>query len=380
MNAKAKRVISVLSVLISMNCMAATYVDLPLTDVKDHAFDKFGFLYITAGNRLMVYDTNTCTMHERFLADQPLMGVDISRDSAWAALGTTGVTSGRAKIYYMNINHHRHFLDHNYLVQSLESGSYMPAWMHNNQLLFGGTFAGSGWTPLRVLDVDSVSTSAVASVRQNSMLTKSNSKIIAVAEANTSAGPIRAFESGSQQFVASVNLNWFVYDVALNSNGTRFVAPTYNGTYVLDRVGQNLVEVGRIGQYATHGPVGAAFSPDSTKLFTANWSWNTPSQAGLKMLDAQTLAPLANIDGYQFDWSGNGALGEGRLTMDENGQWLAANISNGVRLYDVSADLGSPQPASCATQKANAATDDAIPRRRKGQQIDALGWWVRSAY
>ena len=58
MTAKAKHVISVLSFLVSMNCMAATYVDLPLTDVKDHAFDKFGFLYITAGNRLMVYDTN----------------------------------------------------------------------------------------------------------------------------------------------------------------------------------------------------------------------------------------------------------------------------------------------------------------------------------
>lgn len=355
--------------------MAATYIDIPLTAVKDHAFDKHGFLYITSGNRLMVYDTQACELFERFVADEPLIGIDVSPDNSWFAVAAQGIENGQAKFYYTNRHYHRRFIAQYYPSVSLESGSYMPIWTAENQLFVTGTFSGSGWVPLREFSFSPKGFASVASVQQNSMLAYShNSNIIAVAESNISSGPIRALDSSSGQFVASANLNWFVYEVAINRDGTRFIAPTYNGAYVLDRMGPNLVEVGRIGQYADHGPVSAAFSPDSSRLFTANWSWNTPAQRGLKMLDAQTLQPLAQIDSYSFPSSGNQALGQGRLTMDGNGRWLAATIATGVRLYDVSAELGLGNKSSCATQSPQLAdpNDRSIDPRDMG--LDAFGW------
>ena len=204
---------------------------------------------------------------------------------------------------------------------------------------------------------------------------------VGIAEANISSGPVRAYSTRFASVMATFNTGWFMFELAMNPKGSRFVAPSYAGAFVLDLENGSFADVGRIGQYASHGPLSAVFSPDSTKLITANWSFNLPAERGVRILDAQTLQTLSVIDNYPFSWSGNSALGPGRLTLSRDGNWLAVTIANGVRLYDIGQELNGRSFAGCAHQP----IDTRAPVAPAGPQLspadfDSYGRPVRAAY
>ncbi len=361
---------------------AATYVDIPLTSVRDHAFTKDGYLLITAGNSLKEYDLATCSLNTLFDGGGQLYGVDVSPDDTRIAVASRGVDQGNVKFLHTYRYQWRGYLPWSYPRTSLEDGSYMPAFTSGGQLLLSGTFAGSGWTPLREFDLQAGSSVTRGSVRQDSMLVGGmQTSIIGIAEANISSGPVRAYSTRFASVMATFNTGWFMFELAMNPKGSRFVAPSYAGAFVLDLENGSFADVGRIGQYASHGPLSAVFSPDSTKLITANWSFNLPAERGVRILDAQTLQTLSVIDNYPFSWSGNSALGPGRLTLSRDGNWLAVTIANGVRLYDIGQELNGRSFAGCAHQP----IDTRAPVAPAGPQLspadfDSYGRPVRAAY
>jgi hypothetical protein len=353
---------------------AATYVDIPLTDVRDHTFSADGYLFATSGNRLVKYDLLDCVVHEQLVANRQLMGVDVSPDDQFIAVAASGLTKGKAGFYYKNRYGTRSFPQFTYTPAFYESGTYMPMWMKSNELLMTGMFAGSGWVPMRQFEPISGGSIQQISVRQNSMLAGSDAGMTAIVESNISSGPLHAWHNKSQAVVATVNTAWFVYEVAVNPAGTRYVVPTYNGAYVYDLVGSTFNQAGLIGQYANHGPVGAVFSPDATKLITADWSWNTPANRGIKLRDARTLELLGTLDSYPFPSTGNHALGQGRLSRSPDGHWLAATIGGGIRLYDVSQELTGQYLGGCASSVPTIADPSAVENQSSPPPFDAWGW------
>lgn len=353
---------------------AATYIDLPLSLVRDHAFTSDGYLIASSGNRLVQYDLLECTMNELMQADRQLMGVDVSADDEYLAVAASGLSNGKVGFYYKKRYGMRDYRHRTYTPVSLESGSFMPAWTPDNRLLITGMFAGSGWVPMREFNPADESLIVNASVLQNSMLDATDSSLTGIAEYNISSGPLRAWHNKERRTVATVNTTWFVYEVAVNPKGSRYVVPTYNGAFIYDLLDTGFVQVGLLGQYADNGPVGAVFSPDGGKLLTANWSWNTPSKRGLKMYDGETLELLATLDAYNFPSTGNHALGQGRLTLSRDGHWLAATISNGIRLYDVSEELTGTYLGGCATQTPGLDPIDDAAEPTGKPPFDYWGW------
>ncbi|MBL8298697.1 MAG: hypothetical protein JNN30_10165 [Rhodanobacteraceae bacterium] len=360
---------------------AATYVDLPITNARDHAFNG-NLLYVTSGNQLHRFDLSTCTHYSPLTLGQRLLGVEASPDGRYLAVANGAVINGNVQVFLFDRFGQRAPRTISYPAAFGESGSYMVSWEGSSSLLISGTYAGSGWTPLRRYNVLTGALAQVRSVTQNTMLAASaNGQATALAESNISSGPVHVLDAASSTVGASVNTNWFVFEVAVNSDASRLIVPTYSGTFVYQRQGTSLSQTGTIGAYADYGPVAAAFSPDGSRIVTASYAWTpNPTRQGILLYDAQTLARISTIDPYPFSWTGNYALGAGRLTLSHDGNWLAATLNDRVRLYDVHAELGDPGRAPSGCTRAVPSFDDYADERALQQQVDRAAPRTVDAY
>lgn len=350
---------------------AATYVDLFITNARDHAFNG-NLLYVTSGTQLHRYDLSSCSHYPPQTLGQQLFGVDASPDGRYVAVANGGLVDGNVRVFLFDRFGQRAPRVIAYPAEFGESGSYMVSWEGNSNLLISGSYAGSGWTPLRRYDAATGTLTQVRSVRQDTMLAASaNGRATALAESNISSGPVHVLDAAGSNVGASASTSWFVFEVAASSDASRLIVPTYGGAFVYQRQGSSLSQTGTIGAYANHGPVAAAFSPDDSRIVTASYAWTAdPTRQGILLYDAQTLERITTIDPYPFGWVGNYALGAGRLTLSRDGNWLAATLPDRVRLYDVHSELGDPDRAPSGCTAAVPTFADYADERALQQQVD----------
>jgi WD40 repeat protein len=322
---------------------AAGYTMLPIPGREDFVFDRSGILYITDGSSIDRYDTQSNSFLTSISVGGQLLGIDLSPDGQTVAVADTGrtgidlintATGGVTPV--------------NFTPAFGEGGTYTVAWGSDGKLLVTSEFNGSGWVPLRQYDPNTNTTTTLASVRQDTMLTPSAIRnMIGLAQANQTGGPIGVYSVNAATLVAQTSVSfWFTFAIAVNANGTQFVVPTYNGAYVYSRSGSILTQETILGQYASHGPIDAVFSPVSPYLFTSEYDYNG-HLSGVKVYNTQTWQQVASLDNYNFPWSGNSALGDGTMQVSPDGDTLAVSVSGGIRIYDVSA-YGVPEPSSLA--------------------------------
>lgn len=319
---------------------AYSFLDVP--DRVDYAFDKSGILYVsTTGGKIVRYNTQTSSYLSPFTVGGTLCGIDLSPDGSTLAVADSSTQGATNRIQLVDTLTGA-ATPISFTRQSLESGTYMVAWGSDNQLLITSNFAGSGWIPLRRYDPQTGTTVTVGQVRQSTMLTPSADRnTIAIAEDNISSGPITDYDVPTKSFSGSVNTNWFTFEVAVDRDGDKYVVPTYDGAFVYSKTGTTFQKQTVIGQYASHGPLAAVFSPVKDVLFTSEWSWYG-TEHGVRVYDANTMSLKATIDPYSFDWCGNGAMGQGRMEISPDGSRLAVSVDQGLRLYDVSAYVPEP--------------------------------------
>lgn len=363
--------------------IAATFVDLPIASAKDHAFVG-DVVYFTSGAQLHAFDLATCSLLPTRTFGQALRGVDASPSGRYLAVANVGLVDGRVQVFLYDRLGGRAPRVISYPAAFGETGSFMVSWESDSTLLISGTFGGSGWTPLRRYNVETGAMVEIRAVTQNTMLASSLShQATALAESNISSGPVHVLTSGGN-VSASINTGWFMFEVATNSVATRVVAPSYSGAFVLENNGTALSEVGKIGVYANHGPLSAAFSPDDRFVVTANYGFSAnPQQQGVMLYDSATLARIATIDPYPFQWAGNSSLGAGRLTLSQDGNWLAVTLNDRVRVYDVHLELGLPgigAPCGSPTPTFEDYAEERALMERANQAVphtvDARGWLV----
>ncbi len=312
--------------------LAYDYTELNVADRRDYVFDANGILYITAGDTIQRYDTAAGAFLSPFVVGGNLIGIDLSPDGQWLAVADATTQGAYNRIVLVDtgagdtteVSFERAFG---------ESGTYMVAWGADYQVLVTSSFAGSGWVPLRLYNPACDQTTVLGSVRQDTMLTPSADRLtIGLAEANISNGPVHAYDVASGAISADVTTGWFTFEVAVAPQGDQFVVPTYDGAFVYSYDGSSFQLQTMLGRYASYGPVSAVFSPAGDVLYTAEYGG---TQGGVKVYDTTTWAQVATLDNYQLPWSGNHALGEGRIRVSPDGLWLVVSVSNGARLYSL---------------------------------------------
>ncbi|HEV8137807.1 MAG TPA: Ig-like domain-containing protein [Pyrinomonadaceae bacterium] len=307
---------------------AASRIDMVYDSARD-------LLYVTNGDSVLRYQVGSNTFLSPFtIAGSNLSGIDLSPD------GNTLVVADKRRldpivwVYAIDLptgQTRQVLMTRNFM----EGGTYAVAYAKDGTVLTTSIFEGSGWIPLRRLDPITGAWTELAQVRNNSMVTSSGDLgIIGYAEADSSDGPFGRYRVADgnllKKFGYTDGTAWYNYEIGVNSNGTQYAIPTYNGTYICDA---NLVKYNLIGEYAGPQPIGVVYHPVENTVYFA-WSQTTEVRA----FDTNTFTQTAAYDFENtFVNPGNWAFTQGRLKMSRDGSLLFATVNGGVRylrLYD----------------------------------------------
>ena len=291
-----------------------------------------GLEYITTSSGdVLRYDLSTGAFLTPFHLGGSLKGADISPDQNTLVVADSTFGTGNNWIYVVDlttsINHKITFP-----LASYEGGTFSVAFIDNNTVLVSSSFQGSGWVPLRKVDLSTGVATTLSTVRQNSMLSASaDHSVVAYEESNISSGEFGRYRVSDRTFIES-GTGWFGFEIAASRNGMQYAVPTYNGTYIYN---QDLQQIGRIGTYANEMPIGVAYSPTFDRVYFA-WADFDHGHACIDAYDTNTLSQAATIDsGASFSWGGNAAFQQGRLRIAANGALLSSTVSGGVNVYAI---------------------------------------------
>jgi hypothetical protein len=303
----------------------------PTSGVMDAVFDA---------TRCRIYATTTTgEIVSHHLADDfsetlvgfgtALRGLDLSPDGGRlvAADSGTSVVDGQAsnRIHVLDLDGGV-LNEFAFPLAFYESGTYMPVFVDDHTVFVTSTFNGSGWVPLRRVDLSDGSVTVIREVQQNTMLsTTADRRRVAYAEANISSGDFGILSVDGGDNLASWS-NAFLHTIAVSHDASQVALPYYGGLAVYDGGLSRLATLSRPGSYEA---LGAVYSPDSDVLYVA---WG--GDASIEALDSATLEPLFTIDenpGFGY----RSGFGPGRLRISPDGRLLLAVVDGGVMAYPV---------------------------------------------
>lgn len=289
----------------------------------DIAYDTIhDVLYISGSNSLLRYDLPSQSFLAPIALGGTTFGMDISPDGKTLAVANTSKTATKNFIDLIDLETGTSTRA-GFNLSFSEGGTYTVAYDADGKLLVSSRFQGSGWTPLRKYDPVTGSTSALGSVRQDTMLAASaNHSVIAVAESNISSGPVGTYRTGDSSYRSAFDTYAFVFEVAASRDGSQLAIPTYLGTYIEDPA----LIVPSIGTYAGPAPIGAAYSPVKDSIYLpfsqSSYVAEYDTTTGLEVKRYQ-------VDGT-FDWIGNHAFNEGRIKVAADGSYFFVTLDSGV--------------------------------------------------
>jgi hypothetical protein len=301
-----------------------------------------GFVYVTNGPNLLVYQTSTGTLAPLFIGGD-LGGIDLSPDGSTLVIADRTGSAIDSGVFLVALNTLAATRVAVSKSSSMEGGMFTAAYGADNAIYTTSMFNGSGTVPLRKLDPATGTWTTLATINQDTMLAPSgDAQTIAFAESNTSDGAWGLIDIPTGQIVRRTGYtngtSWFNFEIAADRLGTQFSIPTYDGTFVYNDTYQ---KIATLGQYAGQLPIGVAYHPVDQ---IAYFPWSGTSQ--VRVYDMNTLTQTGAYDfGSAFSWVGNHAFQQGRTRLSRDGSLLMVTIDGGVGLQTqyapLAADTGS---------------------------------------
>jgi len=321
------------------DCALTEPVFLAIPDRVDLVFDeKRCFVYVsTSSGVVQSYDIRKKALRPLVDLGDGLAGMDLSPDQNTLLVADTVADpygpDPHNKVFALDLARRR-TRPYTFAEESLESGTFMPLFVNDDEFLLTSMFAGSGWVPLRRVSLDTGDAVKLRDVLQNTMLALSaDGSTVALAESNISSGPASRYSVAFNEF-DTVETDWFLYEIGISRDGSQFAVPIYGGLYIYNYTyTYSFGEPVKLGTHASHYALAATYSPDSDIVYV---SWNdvSGSESSIEALDSNTFEPLFILDDDPgLVHTGNYAFGSGRLRIARSGDMIGATIQNGVRLY-----------------------------------------------
>src|SRR5437867_8443664 len=227
---------------------------------KDMVYDAGrDILYITSGSQVLRYQLASDSFLTPFQLSGTLMGIDLSPDSNTLMVADSSVTSN-VWVHVIDLpsgQSHQVFFP----AAFGESGTFAIAFGSDGAALISSRFSGSGWVPLRRYDPVSGSTTTIASVRHDSMVSASgDGTTLIIAESDISSGPFERYDVASRAIIRTGGNNRFNFECAASRDAALYAIVTKTGTLIYD---------GNFGLVTNLGvqPIGAAFHPAADAVF-----------------------------------------------------------------------------------------------------------------
>jgi hypothetical protein len=290
-------------------------------------------LYITTTGtggtgEVRVFNLVTRQFEAPLLTGGSFMGIDLSPNGDQLIVAEQGSSDTKNWIYRIDLTTGTpQRIDFN--LDFYEGGTFTAVFTSDTEALVTSQFKGSGWVPMRRVDLTSGTAKSISSVRQATMLTPSaDGSTVAYAESNISNGEWGRYKVGAQTFAES-STGWFVYEIAVSRNASQYAIPTYGGLFIFDGA---LKSQSTLGTYASVLPIGAVYSPVADELYLA-WYGAKTSIDVYSATSLQKLRDIAPTPGL-FSWNGNSAFQNGRMRISRDGSLLFATTgTSGVVIY-----------------------------------------------
>jgi sugar lactone lactonase YvrE len=314
----------------------------PVLNHRDLVYDpQRGLLYIsTADGRVQVYDPATQTLLAPFNVGTSLNAIDITPDgsAAYVAESVRGATQGFLRKLNLTTGAVTNLA---YNVGGGESGSWDVAIANNGKAFFSTRFEGSGFVQVREVLLSTDALRNRLGVTQNTHLQRgADRSLLALAQSNISSGPLNTYNAATDTFSPETDLGLF-HDrtmLAVNRNGTLVAVELFNGNVqIRDR---NLVLI----QTLIGLDGGVAFDPVRDLLYAVNSTTDQIIAFNTSNFTERFRIPVGENVGSETP------LGNGVMTLSDDGQYLFLATAAGVRVYNVGSLLpltaSPPLPAS----------------------------------
>lgn len=311
------------------DCDAPLSLTISAAGIRDMVHDaKRSRLYITTATgtsgAVLVYDLVSRELEPSLLTGGGFYGIDLSPNEDRLIVADSSIGEETNRVHVIDLESGE--IDPiEFQLAFYEGGTYSAVFISDEAALVSSNFQGSGWVPLRRVDLASGTAMTIRSVRQSTMLVAAaGGDAVAYAESNTSSGDFGVYTPSANRFLSS-GTGWFVYDVAISRNAEQVSVPTYGGLFVHNAA---LGDLETIGEYATTLAVGAVYSPVADELYLA-WMG---ADVSLDVYDMETLERVRTIEPEpgMFSWTGNGGFGSGRMRVSRDGKLLFASTGGGV--------------------------------------------------
>ncbi|HEX6987803.1 MAG TPA: Ig-like domain-containing protein, partial [Planctomycetaceae bacterium] len=281
-------------------------------------------LVTTADGTVERLDLTDMRLLDPFKVGSSLLGADIAPDggSLYVAESVRNVTQGFVRKVSLADGSVTNLA---YDLAGLESGAYDIAITADGRALVTTLFAGSGWIPLRVLDLATGTFSnptGLRSVRQNTDLYRSADRSrVLLLEGNISSGPVHVYDAATGGFPAGITTDTFVtyYPAAVNRDGS-LNAIGFSGLAVYDA---NLRPVP--APVLSDRTTGLAFDPTRDVLYRAGSTEITVFETG-------SFTEL-----FRFP-IGETLSSKTPMAVSDDGRFLFLGTAAGVRVYRLAAD------------------------------------------
>jgi len=318
---------------------------IPDTTRRDIVFDFAGHnLYISTSTGLIkTFNLSTLAFGRSYNLDGSVWGIDIARDDSFILAAQNSI--GAAQGVFQRVNLATGAITNISYTRDFGEGGAWDVAIASNGLAFVTTqYQGSGWTPLRQIDLSTnaitIRTDAPGSgfgeVRQNTQIHRSaNGTRLLLMESNISSGPLFTYSAATNSFGPSFDTNAFL-DIgsasgAVNRNGSLIGLRTYASPASLNTApGFEFV-------HSFNGiDSGVAFDAVRGVFYGVNSetdeiiAYRTTTYAELFRLSiGEDIGFIPTL------------FATGTLVASADGKWLALETDSGIRLFQVA---GSPIP------------------------------------
>ncbi|HTU26003.1 MAG TPA: PEP-CTERM sorting domain-containing protein [Pirellulales bacterium] len=324
--------------------LQATTTFVPVSNPKGIAYDDVSHtLYVASGSSVVRYDTQTNQFLPSIVlgsGQESLYGIDLSPDGKTLAVADDQSTTNTNWIYEVDTATGaatQVTFQKNGPYGTYEGGTVTVAFGADGNLLVSSDFPGSGQTPLRLYDPSTGNTTILGLVDQASTLVpNANRETIAIAEGNSSLGPIDSYNVETGVFQHATYTNWFNAEVGVNSSATQYAVSTYDGTFIYN---SSFQQIGMLGQYANNGPIDVVYSPNSNVMYASWWSYGSGTRQ-VREFSTTTFQQIGTLDAFgsqsgSFNQFSNYNFSNGDMTIAADGSELFATIPGGISIINL---------------------------------------------
>jgi sugar lactone lactonase YvrE len=342
----------------------------PVVNHRDLVYDgSRGILYITTSDGFVQrFDVVHQTLLTPWRVGASLYGADITPDGQYLYTTEDLHVVNQGMLHKVNLNDGTH-TDLTINLTGIEAGTWAVTIANNGKALFDSRFDGSGWVPLRQIDLgtdaitvrtDAPGSGPAGQVRQNTHIRRgADRSLLFLAESNISSGPIFAYNTASDSFGASAHTDFSLSTSmsAVSRDSSLIALEIINSVRIMDRSLHVLVTLPSL-------PSGLAFDPTRDVFYGATATqiiaYNTNTWAEISRFNIGETVPTAT------------PFGNGEMAVSSDGHELFFSTASGVRLYQLPSSGGgaplpmtAPMPASRVSSASRAVPQDAF--------VDAVG-------